>query len=166
GAQRPIRREVLAAGEELAFILRPRLGVAALPGWIDLEEGELGEGPVRGVARHRRDVSARGVPGRGAGCTAGRRTSILLSARRDGGARRWRGGPRRSQRGRAHRGSERALRQLARNPPYRWKTRQTRGLSWAHGHPGQCPRPPSAYREPPGPRPPRRDRCSSTQPQP
>ena len=43
GAQRAVLGEVLAGGEELPFILRARLGIAALPGGVELEEGELGE---------------------------------------------------------------------------------------------------------------------------
>ena len=55
GAERPIDRVVLAGGEELAFILRPLLAVAPLPGRVDLEERELDERPLG----HGRDASAR-----------------------------------------------------------------------------------------------------------
>ena len=53
GAQAAVDGVVLAGGEELPFILRPRLGVATLPGGIELEEGELGKRAIG----HRRDAS-------------------------------------------------------------------------------------------------------------
>ena len=77
GAQRPILGEVLAGGEELPFILRARLGIPALPGGVELEEGELGEGPIDGHG------------GDGSGCAP------LALARRTGGERR--PGPRRTR---------------------------------------------------------------------
>ena len=61
GAQRPIGRVVLAGGEQLAFILRPLLALAPLPGWVDLEERELDERPLG----HARDASARPRSGSG-----------------------------------------------------------------------------------------------------
>ena len=96
GAQAAVEGVVLAGGEELPFILRPRLGVAALPGGIELEERELGK---RAIC-HRGDASAslalalacaarrrpprRDEPPRGRSpcCRTGRRSSEIAGRRR------------------------------------------------------------------------------------
>ena len=66
GAQRAVLGEVLAGGEELAFILRPLLGVAALPRGVELEEREL---RVRAISSSA-SFSHRSAVALGLGCAA------------------------------------------------------------------------------------------------
>ena len=90
GAQRAVGGVVLAGREELAFILRPRLGVAALPGGVELEERELDERALGHAARNSRSARAarrsRRSPARARrrrrGPAASRRVTIARAARR------------------------------------------------------------------------------------
>ena len=78
GAQAAVGGEVLAGGEELPFILRPRLGVATLPGGVELEEGELGKGAIAIAAMLALRSLARLVPPVGRG-GAGRLRGVVIA---------------------------------------------------------------------------------------
>ena len=65
GAQRAVLGVVLAGGEELAFILRPLLAAAALPGWVELEERELRERAISSSASILASLAALAVVARG-----------------------------------------------------------------------------------------------------